>query len=410
MNNTGKFASILFALLLMTPMAGCDEKKQPEIKSHAGVRYQAVVPERVVLTRELPGRVSAFRVSEVRPQVGGLIRERLFEEGQDVEAGQVLYRIDPSLYQAAYNNARVNLSRAEASEEAARLLAERYGNLARANAISKQERDDAQAAYDQVKAEIEGYREALESASINLSYTQITAPVSGSIGRSFVTEGALVTQNQAQPLAAIHQLSPVYVDVTQSSAQLIKIRQALSSGSLKRAGDDSARVRLRLEDGSLYLKPGTADWLGGELLFSDVTVDESTGAVSLRARFDNPEALLLPGMYVRAELAEGVRDEAIMVPQRSVFRDTRNRPQVFVLTPAPNEPPASGLYEVAPRGVTLDRAHEGRWLLAGGLAAGELVLVDGLQKVRPGQIVAGQPADAEEAAPDSPGGKTTGGI
>ena len=410
MTNTVKIAGILSALLLTVLMAGCDEKKQPEIKSHAGVRYQTVTPERVVLTRELPGRVSAFRVSEVRPQVGGLILERLFEEGQDVEAGQVLYRIDPSLYQATYNNAQANLNRAEASEEAARLLAERYGNLAKANAISKQDRDDALAAYNQIKAEIAGYREALESASINLGYTQITAPVSGRIGRSFVTEGALVTQNQAQPLATIHQLSPVYVDVVQSSAHLIKIKQALSSGFLKKAGQDSALVRLRLEDGSLYLKPGTEDWLGGELLFSDVTVDESTGAVSLRAKFDNPEALLLPGMYVRAELTEGVRDQAVLIPQRSVFRDTRNRPQVFVLTPASNEPPASGLYEVAARGVTLDRAHEGRWLLAEGLSAGELLLVDGLQKVRPGQIVAGRSVDAETLALSSSSGEIRGGI
>lgn len=390
--------TLISAFTLMMLTAGCDEKNQPAGKSHVAVRYQAVSAERVALTRELPGRVSAFRVSEVRPQVGGIIKERLFEEGMDVEAGQVLYLIDPALYQAAYNNARANLNRALASEEAARLLAERYGNLARANAISKQDRDDALAAYKQIQAEIEGYREALESAAINLGYTRITASVSGRIGRSFVTEGALATQNQTQPLATIQQLSPVYVDVTQSSAQLVKIKQALSSGLLKNGGADSAKVRLRLEDGSPYKKSGTDGWLEGELLFSDVTVEESTGTVSLRARFDNPDGLLLPGMYVRAELLEGVLDEAVLVPQRSVARDTRNRPQVFVLTPAPAEPAASGLFEVAARSVTIDRNHEGRWLLAEGLADGELLLVEGLQKVRPGQIVAGQSTAAETNA------------
>lgn len=393
--------SLFFLWAFTLPLAsGCEEKKPAAGPVPISVRYQAVTVERVTLTRELPGRITAFRVSEVRPQVGGIIKERLFDEGVDVAAGQVLYQIDPSLYQAAYNNAKANLNRAMANEEAARLLTERYKNLVKSNAVSKQERDDAIAAYNQVRAEIEGYRETLESAAINLGYTKITAPVAGRIGRSFVTEGALVTQNQAQPLATIQQLSPVYVDVRQSSVQLLEIRQALSAGHLKSGGEDSAKVRLLLENGAPYRRPGSEEWLEGELLFSDVTVDESTGAVSLRARFDNPEGLLLPGMYVRAELIEGVVDNAVLIPQRCVTRDTRNRPQVFVLIPLKDESAASGRYEVAARNVVIDRDHDGRWLLSGGLAEGDLLLVDGLQKVRPGQVVTGLPADADAITQD----------
>ena len=354
----------------------------------AEVRYLDVNAERVTLTRELPGRISAFKVSEVRPQVGGIIQTRLFEEGADVEAGQVLYQIDPALYQAAYNNAKANLGRAEANEEAARLLAERYTSLVRSNSVSRQERDDAVAAYRQLRAEIEACRQTLESAAINLGYTTIIAPVSGRIGRSSVTEGALVTQNQNAALATIQQISPVYVDVTQSSAQMLRLKRALASGALQSGGESAARVRLLLEDGTPYLRPGGDGWLEGNLLFSDISVDESTGSVSIRARFDNPEGLLLPGMYVRAVLVEGVMDAAVLVPQRAVTRDNRNRPQVYVLTPQDN-PAGKDAYQVTPRAVEIDRDHEGRWLLASGLAPGERLLVDGLQKVRPGQTVTG---------------------
>ena len=288
---------LLFSSLLLFPLlSGCENSGSRSGAAHAQVRYQVIKPETITLTQELPGRISAFRVSEVRPQVGGIIQKRIFDEGMNVEAGQVLYQIDPALYKAAFNNAKANLKRAQASENAAKKLAERRNNLVKDNAVSKQDRDDAIAAYNKIRAEIEAYDQALESAAINLSYTRITAPVSGRIGRSFVTEGALVTQNQAQPLAVIQQISPVYVDVTQSSRQLLKIRRALASGALKSDGINSAKVRLYLEDGRLYKRLGKEDCLEGELLFSDITVDENTGSVTLRAKFDNPDGLLLPGM------------------------------------------------------------------------------------------------------------------
>ena len=376
--------------------AGCGQEAQNAGPPLALVRYQVVETEQITLIRELPGRVSAFRVSEVRPQVGGIIQERLFEEGADVAAGQELYRIDPALYQAAYNNAKANLNRAMANEEAARLLAERYSLLVKTRAISIQERDNAVAAYNQVRAEIEAHRQALESAAINLGYTRITAPVTGRIGRSFVTEGALVTQNQTRPLATIQQLTPVYVDIIQPSIQLVNIKKAMASGQLQSGGKESARVRLSLEDGAPYQQPGAAEWLEGELLFSDVTVDENTGAVSVRARFDNPEGLLLPGMYVRAQLVEGVVPEAILVPQRSVARDTRNLPQVFVLTPLNKEGAPADHFAIAARSVVIDRDHQGRWLVSGGLNRGDRLLVEGLQKVRPGQTVVGTRAERSE--------------
>ncbi|WP_346773715.1 efflux RND transporter periplasmic adaptor subunit [Desulfovibrio sp. ZJ200] len=375
-------------------VAGCGNDTPRESASFPHVQYQRVTTETITLKRELPGRVAAFKVSEVRPQVSGILQKRLFEEGMDVEAGQVLYQIDPSPYNAAYNNARANLRKAEAREETTRLRAERHILLAKSKAVPLQARDDAVAAYHEVRAEIAACRELLANAKINLDRTRIVAPVSGRIGRSFVTEGALVTQNQQEPLATIRQLSPVFIDITQSSAELIQIRQALSTGLLKSAARDAARVRLHLEGGSPYTRPGSDEWLEGELLFSDISVDEHTGTVSLRAGFDNPEGLLLPGMYVRAELIIGVREQAILLPQKSVTRDMRNRPQVFVLEPVPGEAPSSELFEVVPRLVDIEGDHAGRWLVRSGLTGGERLLVEGIQKVRPGQIVIAQRADA----------------
>lgn len=391
---------IWFVLLaFLAHVSGCTEAL-PQTRSAQlpEVRYMELHGRTITLTRELPGRVSAFTVSEVRPQVGGLIQARLFTEGSDVTAGQPLYRIDPVLYQAAYNNARANLARVRANENAARLLAERYAMLVKTNAVSRQELDDARAAYEQSKAEIEAYREALETARINLSYTQVTAPVSGRIGRSEVTAGALVTQNQESPLAVVQQISPVYVDVTQSYAQVLKLRRDLASGRLKTGGPDAAKVRLYLEDGSPYTRGGieadaaadeqTLDWIEGELLFSDITVDQSTGAVSLRARFDNPDGLLLPGMYVRAVLEEGLLENALLIPQRSVTRDAQNRPLAHVLVPcdgAPGDCPEA--YRVQSRVISLERDYRNQWLVGSGLLPGELLLVDGVQKVRNGQAV-----------------------
>lgn len=398
--HTGKnsTASFIVAMLCMV-LAGCDEPKAHALTSPE-VRFMAVAGEELTLTRELPGRVAAFEVSEVRPQVGGIIKERFFEEGSEVTAGQVLYQIDPALYEAAYNNARAELARTQANLVSARLLAQRYAKIVKTNAISKQDYDDAVAAHNQAKAAVEAAKQALATAEINLGYTKVTAPVSGRIGRSFVTPGALVTQNQASPLATVQQLGKVYVDVTQSNTELLKLRRALTAGRLRSSGPDAAKVKLLLEDGTPYaanelaMENGDApQWIEGALLFSDVTIDQSTGAVTLRATFDNPGNVLLPGMYVRAVLEEGVRENAVLVPQKSVMRDTRGMPYVYVLSRENSgegaQPLGNSEYYVARREVAIDRDYQNNWLVTSGLDAGELLLVDGVQKVRPGGVVIG---------------------
>jgi membrane fusion protein (multidrug efflux system) len=403
-------AVVLFfssTFMLLSLISGCENKKTAAATSHASVRYRTVTVENIVLTRELPGRIFLFRVSEVRPQVSGIIQTRLFEEGADVAAGQVLYQIDPSLYQADYNKAKADLDRALANEETVRLLMERCVRLVKTGSVSVQERDDAVAAYHQLRAEIGAYREALEITAINLGYTKITAPVSGRIGYSFVTEGALVTQNQTQPLAKIQQISPVYVDVRQSSSQMLKLKQALALGTLKTDEAHAAKVRLLLEEGTPYKHPGSDNWIEGKLLFSDISVDESTGTVILRSAFDNPYGLLLPGMYVRAILVEGVMEKAILIPQRCVIRDTRNLPQVFVLhrVDDQNAPAPSGTFTVEARTVVIDREYQDRWLLSSGLKPGELLLVDGLQKVRHGQTVFGKSVTTDTTTDEGSSGK-----
>ncbi len=385
-------------------LPGCSGGESGNEAPPATVRYMTVTEQQVTLTRELPGRVSAFMVSDVRPQVGGIIQERLFDEGAEVEAGQVLYQIDPALFQAAYNNAQAELARVEANEVSARLLAQRYGQIVQSDAVSKQENDDAQAAYRHARASVAAAREALETARINLDYTKVTAPVSGTIGRSFVTPGALVTAHQPQPLATIQQLDHVYVDVTRPSAELLQWKRALEQGQLKSSGPNSVKVKLILEDGTPYARNDAAaaageqaDWIEGDLLFSDVTIDQSTGVVTVRARFENNNRTLLPGMYVRAVLEEGVLEKAILVPQKVVFRDPRGNPQVRVLTktnPAPEDKDAKPLgadeYYTAVRPVVIERDVNNNWLISSGLQAGDLVLVDGLQKSRPGEVVLGQ--------------------
>ena len=365
--------------------------------------YESIRTVPVTLTTELPGRVSALMVSEVRPQVSGIITERLFEEGADVTAGQVLYQIDPAIFEAALNNAKAALAKAEANERAARLLSVRYNQLVRTNAISKQERDDAEAAHGQALADIESAKQAVATARINLGYTKITAPVAGRIGRSLVTPGALVTQHQAEPLATIQQLDTVYVDVTYSNSEVLKLRRALAMGELKARTANSARAKLRLEDGSIYVRmPATREGrhnpqeIEGELLFSEVTIEKSTGVVTIRAIFDNPDKMLLPGMYVRALVEEGRRDDATLVPQKLVMRDTRGRPYVYVLTreaPKNAENTASEFaadsFYVALRHVQIDRHYNNHWLLSAGLEPGDRVLAEGLQKVRPGMLVTG---------------------
>ena len=323
------------------------------------------------LTTELAGRTAAYLVAEVRPQVNGIVQKRLFTEGSDVSAGQVLYQIDPSTYRAAHASARASLSRAEATLVSARLKAKRYGELVKINAVSQQDHDDAYAALKQAEADVEACKAAVESARINLAYTRVTAPISGRIGRSLITTGALMTANQATALATIQQLSPVYVDITQTSAELLRLKHALASGQMKGGGQGGTKVKLLLEDGSTYPQEG-------ELKFSDVTVDQSTGSVTLRSVFANPKQLLLPGMYVRAVIQEGVNENAILAPQRGVTRNSAGKPTALVV---------GANNKVESRLLTVSRTIGDSWLVDEGLKAGDRLIVEGTQKAKPGSSV-----------------------
>jgi membrane fusion protein (multidrug efflux system) len=342
----------------------------------------AVQAQRVALDAELPGRTAAYQIAEVRPQVGGLVKARLFREGSDVKAGEVLYQIDPATYQAAYGSAQAALAKAEANLIPARAKAERYKELATLHAVSQQDHDDAAAALKQAEAEVASARAALDTDRINLGYTRITAPISGRIGRSSVTPGALVTASQANSLATVQQLDPIYVDVTQPSTSMLQLKRALEAGSLQKSGEGAARVKLRLEDGSTYALPG-------KLQFSESTVDASTGAVTLRAVFPNPKGELLPGMYVRAVVEEGVKAGALLVPQRAVQRDAAGRPVAWVVG-------ADGKLEQ--RQLVAERAVGDSWLVTQGIAAGDRVVVEGLQNARAGAAVNAVPWTPQQAA------------
>ncbi|MDB5455653.1 MAG: efflux transporter periplasmic adaptor subunit [Caulobacter sp.] len=325
--------------------------------------------EPVTLTAELTGRTSAYLVSEVRPQVSGIVIARLFQEGSQVRAGQALYQIDPAPYQAAANSAAAGLAQAQATATAAKLKADRYKGLVAINAVSKQDNDDAQAAYLQAAANVAAQKAAVDQARINLGYTKVFAPISGRIGKSSVTPGALVTASQATALATVQNLDKIYVDLTQSSTELLKLKRDLAAGHLGQSG--SARVTLTLEDGSAY---PTA----GRLEFSDVTVDPTTGSVGLRATFDNPNGVLLPGMYVRASLSKGVASSGMLIPQPAVSRDPKGNATAFVVG-------AGGKAE--PRVLTVGQTIGDKWLVLGGLKPGDQVIVEGLQKVQPGAPV-----------------------
>lgn len=360
-------------LLAIGLLAAC--KSAPPPRGPAEVGVVVLQPERVVLTTELPGRTSPYLVAEVRPQVNGILKERAFQEGADVKAGGLLYQIDPAPYQAAFEQAKAAYEMAEASLPAARSRAERLKNLVSIRAVGQQDYDDAAAALQTAEANAAAAKATMESARINLEYTPIKAPISGRIGRSAVTVGALVTAYQPVPLAVIQQLDPIYVDVTQSSADLLRLRRAMQSGALKEGGDARRTVRLLLEDGSPYAQEGT-------LQFRDVTVDPSTGSVTLRLVFANPDHVLLPGMFVRAVLEEGVNDQAILAPQQGVSRDVKGNPTAWVV--GQDE-------KVELRPLELDRAIGNRWLVTKGLAGGDRIIVDGLQKVRPGTEVKAVP-------------------
>lgn len=343
------------------------------------VGYIAVQSQSVGLSTELSGRTSAFLVSEVRPQVGGVIKSRLFQEGSIVQAGQSLYQIDPATYQATYNSAAASLAQAQAQALAAKLKADRYKTLVESGAVSKQDNDDAQATAAQTAAAVAVQKAALDTARINLNYTKVAAPITGRIGKSAVTPGALVTANQATALATVQDLSKIYVDLTQTSAELLKLRQQFASGKLGKT--NSAQVTLKLEDGSTYPIPGTLE-------FSDVTVDAGTGSVTLRAVFPNPNGVLLPGMYVRASLTQGVASGGILVPQTAISRDPKGAATVMLV----------GAKGPEPRPVTLGQTIGDKWLVTSGLQPGDKVIVEGLQKVRPGAPIKAVPAGAAPAA------------
>jgi membrane fusion protein, multidrug efflux system len=376
------FVNVIFAAAALASafiLAGCQNSagKAPQ----AGPPEVAVVeikPERVAITTELPGRTSAYLIAEVRPQVSGIIQQRLFKEGSDVKAGEVLYQIDPATYQAAWESAKAQLARAEANISTTRVRAERYKELVEIKAVSRQEYDDAAAALKQAEADVEGGKAAVETARINLAYTKVTAPIAGRIGKSSVTVGALVMAGQGMPLATIQQIDPVYVDVTQSSASLLRLQQSMARGTLKRDSANRAKVKLILEDGTPYP-------LEGALQLQDVTVDPTTGSYILRIVFPNPKRVLLPGMFARAILEEGVNEQALLVPQQGVSRDPKGNPTSLIVD-------AEG--KVQQRLLTLDRPIGDKWLVSAGLVPGDRVIVEGVQKVRPGASVKVVPYDA----------------
>lgn len=335
----------------------------------------------LTLTRELSGRTSAFRVAEVRARVNGIILKRLFEEGSEVKEGQPLFRIDPAPYEAAFESARANLARAEATASARKTQAERYDVLIKSNAVSKQEHDDALAALKGAQAEVAAGQAAVKTARINLGYTSVVAPVAGRIGRAEVTEGAYVQMNSATLLATVQQIDPVYVDLTWSSTEVMRLRRDVEAGKIK-GSNGRAEVRVVLEDGTQHPEPG-------KLQFTDVTVDPSTGAVALRALVPNPGGVLLPGLFVRARIDEGSLPSAILVPQRAVTRDASGRATALVVTADK---------KVERRVLETDRTIGDSWLITSGLKAGDQVIVEGLQRARPGMQVTPVAADKIQAA------------
>jgi membrane fusion protein, multidrug efflux system len=373
-----KWSVVLVALLGGLWIAGCDrpQAQSPPPPSVPEVATVTVQPQQILLTTELPGRTWAYRIAEIRPQVNGIIQKRLFEEGSDVRAGQVLYEIDPSHFEAAYNNAKAALNRAEANLPSIRSRVERYRELLPDKAVSQQEFDDAAAAEKQNQADVEFWKAMVETAKINLGYTRVTASISGRIGRSNVTDGALVTAHQPLAMATIQQLDPIYVDVPQSTAELLRLKQRTEGGGVKPNGENQRKVKLILEDKTQYP-------LEGALQFRDVTVDPTTGSVILRIVFPNPKSALLPGMFVRAVVQEGIAEDAILVPQQAVSRDPKGNPFVLIVDNAG---------KVQQRMLALDRAIGDKWLVTSGLAAGDHVIVEGLLKVRAGASVKEVPA------------------
>ncbi len=366
--------SITAAVLMLSACREQEASPTQPAKPPQQVSFVVLKSEPVALTSDLPGRVRPLRVAEVRPQVNGIIQKRMFTQGADVVAGQQLYQIDPSMYNAA-------LKSAQASLESAKSLADRYAALVREQAVSKQSYTDARAAMLQAEA-------AVEQARINMRYTRVLAPITGRIGRALSTEGALVSANQATSFAVIYQLDPIYVDVTQPTTELLRLRRAFTEGRLQKVGTNSARITIKLEDGSAYP-------VEGALEFAEVSVDEGTGSVTLRATFPNPDKVLLPGMFVRGSLVEGVQEQAILAPQKGIARNTKGEPVAMVIT-ADNK--------VESRAVVTGRAIGNRWLILSGLQEGDRLITEGLQYIAPGMPVTPIPAQADTGSPAKPKG------
>ena len=374
----GGMLSLAATLVAGGLFIGCGKKEQ--VKATSEVAVVTLQPERVAITFELPGRTSAFLVAEVHPQVNGIVQQRLFTEGADVKQGEVLYQIDPRPYQAAYDTAAAALARAEANLPAVRKRAERFKELVAVNAVGQQDYEDAAGALKQAEAEVQALKAGVESARINLGYTRITAPISGRTGKSNVTPGALAAAYQGPAFTTIQQLDQVYVDSPQSSSILLGIKRNLAANRIKGSAEQ-AKVKLLLEDGTPYPQTGV-------LKFSDVTVDPSTGSQILRMLFPNPQHVLLPGMYVRAIVGEGVADQAILVPQQGVTRDPKGNAIAMVV---------DGSDKVEQRTLKVDRAIGSKWLITEGLNAGDRVILEGLQKIRPGVSVKVVPFGAKPA-------------
>jgi membrane fusion protein (multidrug efflux system) len=371
----------LTSLLVLIALGGCSRAdngaKAPPPPPEAG--YVVLKAESVPLVIELAGRLSAYEVSEVRPQVSGIIRERLFAEGTTVRAGQTLYRIDSRLYRAAEAQARANLASAEATREAAQARAKRFRPLAEMEAVSQQDYTDAVATARAADAAVAQNRALVEAAAINQGYTNVLAPITGRIGRSVVTTGALVTASQAEALTTIQRLDPIFVDIQQSSADMLALRRALASGDVI---PSSAKVKLMLEDGGEYAA-------AGDLQFAEAMVDQSTGSVTLRARFPNPSGLLLPGMYVRARLSQAIASAAILVPQQGVARGPRGEPTVMLV---------GADDKAVMRQVKTERTIGDKWLVTSGLEAGDKVIVEGLGRIKAGQAIRPVPAGSKPAS------------
>jgi membrane fusion protein (multidrug efflux system) len=365
------------AAALLLALAACGDK-QPQAGGAPGggmppaeVGVVTVAPGEIGLVTELPGRLEASRVAQVRARAAGIVLQRTFREGSDVRAGQQLFKIDPASYAATYSSAQAGLAKAQANLAQTTMLAERYKPLVEANAISKQDYANAVAAQKTAEADVASARANVQTAGINLGYASVTAPISGRIGRALVTEGALVGQGEATPLAMIQQIDPMYVNFTQSATEVLNLRRALDAGKLKRAsGGEAASVKVLLEDGTVHSR-------AGRLLFSDLTVDPTSGQVTLRAEVPNPGTVLLPGMYVRVQLEQAKASNAILLPQQAVTR-AGTGDSVMVVG-------ADG--KVAPRPVKVGGEQDGQWVVLEGLKAGEMVMVDGFQKLRPGATV-----------------------